>query len=108
VEGHPPNSLRSNDSHEGTKSRRTLLLFLFALSLSKGYCCIIMSENSQSMTQAELSKAKNPKLRGSLAAMRRAAEIVRKTAIETDTGVVVVRDGKRLFVSAAELRMGEK
>jgi hypothetical protein len=59
------------------------------------------------MTQAELSKARNPKLRGSLAAMRRAAEMARKTAIETDTGIVVVRDGKRVFVSAEELRAGK-
>jgi hypothetical protein len=56
------------------------------------------------MTHAELSKAKNPKLRGSLAAMRRAVEMVRKTAIQTDTGIVVVRDGKRVYISAAELR----
>jgi hypothetical protein len=59
------------------------------------------------MTQAELSKAKNPKLRGSLAAMRRAAEMARRTAILTDTGIVVVRDGKRVFVSAAELLAGQ-
>jgi hypothetical protein len=55
------------------------------------------------MTQADLSKARNPKLRGSLSAMRRAAEMVRKVAIDTNTGIVVVRDGKRVFVSAAEL-----
>jgi hypothetical protein len=59
------------------------------------------------MTQADLSKAKNPKLRGSLAAMQRAAEMARKVAIETNTGIVVVRDGRRVFVSAAELRMGD-
>lgn len=58
------------------------------------------------MTQADLAEAKNPKLRGSLAAMRRAAEMARKKAIETDTGIVVVRNGKRVHISAAELREG--
>jgi hypothetical protein len=59
------------------------------------------------MTQAELSKAKNPKLRGSVEAMRRAAEMARKIAIQTDTGIVVVRDGRRVHISAAELRAGK-
>jgi hypothetical protein len=59
------------------------------------------------MTQADLSKAKNPKLRGSLAAMRRAADMARQTAIQTDTAIVIVRDGKREQISAAQLREGK-
>jgi hypothetical protein len=59
------------------------------------------------MTQADLSLAKNPKLRGSLAAMRRAADMARRTAIQTDTGIVVVRDGKRVHISADQLRSGK-
>lgn len=47
------------------------------------------------MTQEELSKARNPDLRASLAAMRRAAEMARQTAIQTNTGIVRVKDGKR-------------
>lgn len=43
------------------------------------------------MTHADLAQAKNPKLRGSLAAMRRAADMARKTAIQTGTGIVVVQ-----------------
>jgi hypothetical protein len=58
-------------------------------------------------TQADLSKAKNPKLRGSLAAMRRAAEMARQTAIQTDTAIVIMRDGKREQISAAQLREGK-
>lgn len=42
-------------------------------------------------------------MRGSLAAMRRAAELARLTAIQTDTSIVIVRDGKPVRVSAAEL-----
>lgn len=59
------------------------------------------------MTQADLSQAKNPKLRGSLAALRRAAAQARQTAIQTDTAIVLVKDGKTVRVTAAELRAGE-
>ena len=58
------------------------------------------------MTQADLSKARNPKLRGSLAAMQRAAGMARQTAIQTDTAIVIVRDGKREQITAAQLRDG--
>ena len=56
------------------------------------------------MTQADLSLAKNPKLRGSVAAVRRAAELARQTAIQTGTGIVVVQGGKRVHISAEQLR----
>ena len=56
------------------------------------------------MKQQELSKAKNPDLRASLAAMRRAAEMARRTAIQTNTEIVIVRDGKPVRVTAEELR----
>ena len=56
------------------------------------------------VTQQDLSKAKNPDLRASLAAMQRAAEQARKTAMQTDTALVVVKDGKLLRIPAAQLR----
>lgn len=56
------------------------------------------------MTQQDLSKAKNPDLRASLAAMRRAAEMARSTAIQTNTDIVIVKDGKPVRVTAEELR----
>lgn len=56
------------------------------------------------MSRADLSQAKNPALRGSLAAMRRAATLARKTAIQTDTAIVMVRDGKPVRIPAAQLR----
>jgi hypothetical protein len=59
------------------------------------------------MTHKDISKAKSPAMRGSLAAMQRAAEMARKVAIETNTGIVVVRDGKRVHISAEELRVDE-
>ena len=60
------------------------------------------------MRQEDLPKAKHPEMRGSLAAMRRAAAMARETAIQTDTAIVVVRDGKPVRISATELRMGEE
>jgi hypothetical protein len=59
------------------------------------------------MTPKDISKARNPDVRGSLAAMRRAAAMARQIAIETDTGIVVVRDGKLVHLSAEELRQGK-
>ena len=58
------------------------------------------------MTERDLAKAKDADLRGSLAAMRRAAAMARETAIQTGTGIVMVRDGKPVRVSAAQLRAG--
>ena len=46
-------------------------------------------------------------MRGSLPAMRRAALLARKTAIQTDTEIVLVERGKRVKITAAELRDGQ-
>lgn len=56
------------------------------------------------MTQQELSQAKNPDLRASLTAIRRAAAMARSTAIQTDTEIVIVKDGKPVRITAEELR----
>lgn len=56
------------------------------------------------MTQQDLAKAKNPDLRASLAAMRRAAQEARRTALQTNTAIVLVRDGKPVRISAEQLR----
>ncbi len=56
------------------------------------------------MRSSNLSEAKDPVLRGSMAAMQRAAALARKTAIQTDTAIVLVRDGKPVRIPAAELR----
>ncbi len=60
------------------------------------------------MTPQDLSKAKNPDLRASLAAMQRAAELARKTAVQTDTAIVIVKDGKLLRIPAEQLRGQDK
>lgn len=59
------------------------------------------------MSRVDLSQAKNPVLSGSLAAMRRAALLARKTAIQTDTEIVLVRAGKLVRIPAEQLRSGK-
>lgn len=60
------------------------------------------------MTQEELAKARNPDLRGSLAAMLRAARMARETAIQTNTEIVLAKEGKPLLITAQELRGVDK
>ena len=55
------------------------------------------------MSPQDPSQAKNPDLRASLDAMRRAADMARRTAIQTDTEIVRVENGKPVHVSAKEL-----
>ncbi len=56
------------------------------------------------MNPPDILTAKDPDLRGSYAAMRRAAMLARKVAIQTDTGIVIVKDGQLTFVDAKTLR----
>lgn len=56
------------------------------------------------MSANDISLAKDPDLRASLGALRRAAQQARKTAIQTDTNLVIVRDGRMQRISATELR----
>ena len=59
---------------------------------------------SETTAPKDISEAKNPDLRASLAAMQRAAELARQTAIQTDTAIVVVRNGQRMRITAEQLR----
>lgn len=56
------------------------------------------------MNANDISQAKDPDLRASLGALRRAAQLARKTAILTETNLVIVKDGRMLRISADELR----
>lgn len=60
------------------------------------------------MNPRDISKARNPDLRASPAAMLRAAELARQTASQTGTAIVVVRDSKIVRITAEELRRGQK
>jgi hypothetical protein len=56
------------------------------------------------MKAKDISEAKDVDLRTSMAALQRAADAARKTAIQTDTGIVIQRDGKLVRIPAHELR----
>lgn len=56
------------------------------------------------MKPRDISKARNPDLRTSQAALRRAAQLARETAVRTNTHLVVVRKGKVVKIPPAELR----
>lgn len=52
----------------------------------------------------DLATAKRSELRNSLLALRRAAMLARKTAIQTDTQLVIVKEGELVRISADQLR----
>lgn len=58
------------------------------------------------MKPKDISEATDPLLRGSMPAMRRAAELARKIAIQTNTGLIVMREGKLTRLSGEALRAG--
>ncbi|MDR1276953.1 MAG: hypothetical protein LBL72_11335 [Candidatus Accumulibacter sp.] len=60
------------------------------------------------MTQRDISEATNPDLPASLIAMKRAAKMARQIAIQTDTAIIRVKDGKPVRITAAQLREEEK
>ena len=55
------------------------------------------------MKTKDISEAKDPDLRASMAALQRAALQARKTAIQTGTNLIIVKDGQLLRISAEEL-----
>ena len=56
------------------------------------------------MNAKDISTAKDPAMRASMAAMKRAAALARETAIQTNTNIVIEKDGKLVWISAEELR----
>ena len=56
------------------------------------------------MSNRDISKAKNSDMRSSLAALKRAAQMARETAIQTNIAIVIFRDGKMVRIAADELR----
>jgi hypothetical protein len=58
----------------------------------------------KSMTApADLNQAKNPDLRASWIAIQRAAKMARDIAIQTNTNLVVVRNGQIEYIPPEEL-----
>jgi len=59
------------------------------------------------MNANNLTEAKDPDMRAALGALRRAAQSARRTAIQTDTHLVIVKDGRLQRIPAAELAQQE-
>ena len=59
------------------------------------------------MNASDLAKAKDPDLRAALDALRRAAQSARKTVMQTNTHLVIVKDGRLQRIDAAELARQE-
>ena len=51
----------------------------------------------------DIQEAKDPDLRSCSAAMQRAAQAARRTAIQTGTDLIIVKDGKLTRISAQTL-----
>ena len=56
------------------------------------------------MNLSELSNAKDADLLASVAAMKRAAQLARSIAIQTNTAIIVQQDGELVRKTAAELK----
>lgn len=56
------------------------------------------------MKQDNIERAQSAELRGSFSAMQRAAQAAVDLAIQTNTSIVVMRDGRRVRVPAEELK----
>jgi hypothetical protein len=57
------------------------------------------------MNTKDISNAKDPDVRASLGALKRAALMARQTAIQTDTELVIMKNGTLQRISAKELRL---
>ena len=56
------------------------------------------------MTPSDLGKTKDKDLAASVTAIKRAAAMARKTAMQTDTAIVVMMNNKIVRITAAQLR----
>ena len=56
------------------------------------------------MNVKDISKATDPDLRTALGALQRASLMARETAMQTDTELVIVKNGQMLRITADELR----
>lgn len=59
------------------------------------------------MNANDLSQAKNPDVRAALGALRRAAQSARKTVVQTNTHLIIVKDGRLQRIGASEIALQE-
>ena len=59
------------------------------------------------MNANDLAKAKDPDVRAALGALRRAAQMARKTVVQTNTHLVIMKEGRLQRIAASELVLQE-
>lgn len=59
------------------------------------------------MNANDLAQAKDPDVRAALGALRRAAQSARKTVMQTNTHLVIMKDGRVQRIAASELVLQE-
>jgi hypothetical protein len=59
------------------------------------------------MNVNDLAKAKDPDVRAALGALRRAAQSARKTVMQTNTHLVIMKDGRLRRIAASEIALQE-
>lgn len=59
------------------------------------------------MNANDLAKAKDPDVRAALGALRRAAQTARKTVMQTNTHLIIVKDGRLQRLGASEIALQE-
>ncbi len=56
------------------------------------------------MSVKKADRSHDPDVRDAMAALQRAAAMARQIAIQTDTAIIIMQDGRRVRVTADELR----
>jgi Cdc6-like AAA superfamily ATPase len=59
------------------------------------------------MHSNDIATAKDPDMRAALGALRRAAQLARKTVMQTNTHLIIMKDGRLQRISASELVLQE-
>jgi Cdc6-like AAA superfamily ATPase len=59
------------------------------------------------MNSNDLANAKDPDVRAALGALRRAAQSARKTVMQTNTHLIIMKDGRMQRIAASELVLQE-
>lgn len=59
------------------------------------------------MNANDIATAKDPDMRAALGALRRAAQLARKTVMQTNTHLIIMKNGRLQRISASELALQE-
>ena len=59
------------------------------------------------MNTPDISQAKDPDMRASLNALRKASQMARETAIRTNTNIVIVKNGQLVRIPGNQLHKQE-